>query len=523
MMNDPSIGERLTPPKRSIASTAASVAVFSSFLFGYTICVLDSCGALIAVGFRWCDSDWQSDCFNSRTNQGLVNAAVYLGAAVGSLMCGLPSLPQISAGGSRRQLIIADALFVLGGGIAATAQGFVSLVLGRLISGAGLGISGIAAPLYMAEVSPRELRGLNSAMHGVFIAVGILAAIVFGIPQSPPPSGPGDMLVGLDVWYWRILLAIPVFPALIQAGFFLFKVPIDPPSFLVLQGRMSDARSLLYRSYGLEEPLEDRGTRIEELEVQLTELRTASTNFKAVPRIRFRQAICDPFFRHGLSVGLGLAAFQQLCGINSLMSYSNGLFSEAGISSENLTLASTIMAATNVCFSVISSQIVDHWGRRRLLLTGPFLQVIAMAGMIFVVAHLPAQYVGLCTVVFFSLFVVSFSLGLGAVTWLYLSEIYPLEIRGSALSACGVINWLSCFTVVFGGAYLSLHSACQVFGIISTIGLFGVYLWIIETKGCSMDDSPLTPVSARSTSPLLSPAMKAAPIGDSDEDSEGSS
>jgi hypothetical protein len=137
---------------------------------------------------------------------------------------------------------------------------------------------------------------------------------------------------------------------------------------------------------------------------------------------------------------------------------------------------------------------------------GPFLQVIAMAGMTLVVAHLPAQYVGLATVGCFSLFVVSFSLGLGAVTWLYLSEIYPMEIRGAALSACGVINWLSCFTVVFGGRFLSLHSACRVFGIITILGLFGVFVWIIETKGCSMDDSPLTPVSARSTSPLLSPA-----------------
>merc|ERR1740123_2568248 len=111
------------------------------------------------------------------------------------------------------------------------------------------------------------------------------------------------------------------------------------------------------------------GKKIEELEVQLLELQMAATNFKSTPRIHIRQAIFDPFLRHGLFVGFGLAAFQQLCGINSLMSYSNSLFSESGISSQNLTLASTIMAATNVCFSLLSSQLVDHWGRRRLLLT----------------------------------------------------------------------------------------------------------------------------------------------------------
>jgi len=437
-----------------------------------------------------------------------------LGAAAGSLTVGLR---QVSSRGSRFQVILSDALFVLGAVAGASAQDFVSLFFSRLISGVGLGISAIAAPLYMAEISPREHRGSNSALHGVFIALGILASIALGIPQSPPPSRPGDMLQELDVWYWRVLLGIPTILALVQAALFWRAVVVDPPSFLVMNGRTQEARSLLYRSYGVEEP-RGGGGRIEELEVQMTELRVAATNFKATPRIYIRQAIFDPFLRHGLFVGFGLAAFQQLCGINSLMSYSNGLFSEAGISPKNLTIASTIMAATNVCFSLLSSQLVDHWGRRSLLLTGPFLQVIAMAGMIFVVAHLPAQFVGIATVGCFSLFVVSFSLGLGAVTWLYLSEIYPMEIRGSALSACGVINWLSCFTVVFGGRFLSLHSACQVFGTISTLGLFGVFLWIIETKGCSMDDSPLTPVSARSTSPLLSPNVQK--LGEESEEDE---
>merc|ERR550532_2572795 len=126
-------------------------------------------------------------------------------------------------------------------------------------------------------------------------------------------------------------------------------------------------------------------------------------------------------------------------------------------------------------------------------------------GLITFSAALSSRLTALITVVCFSLFVVSFSAGLGAVTWLYLAEIYPMEIRGSALSACGVINWLSCFSVVFGTRFLSVHSACRLFGMISAIGFLGVYLWVVETKGCSMDDSPLTPRSARSSSTLLTP------------------
>merc|ERR550537_1415548 len=100
----------------------------------------------------------------------------------------------------------------------------------------------------------------------------------------------------------------------------------------------------------------------------------------------------------------------------------------------------------------------------------------------------------------FSLFVTSFSAGLGAITWLYLSEIYPSEIRGSALSACGVLNWLCSFAMVFLAGFLNLTQTCLLFFGISLVGSIGVYSWVIETKGSSMDDSPLTPRSGRSSS-----------------------
>ncbi|CAE8580984.1 unnamed protein product, partial [Polarella glacialis] len=201
-----------------------------------------------------------------------------------------------------------------------------------------------------------------------------------------------------------------------------------------------------------------------------------------------------------------LAAFQQLCGINALMSYSNSLFRQAGIEPSKLTVASTVMAATNVGVSAVISRVVDHWGRRRLLLTGSLLQACSMAAITYMDTDAPGSFTGLVTVACFTTFVASFSAGLGAVTWLYLSEIYPMEIRGAALSACGVINWLSCFLVVFVARFLSLHHCCKLLAVLSSIGFLCVYLWVVETKGCSMDDSPLTPrscLSARTSSTML--------------------
>lgn len=494
-----SAAQDLVPPSRGIAANAVGVALISCFLFGYSICVLNSCAGIIAVVFQWCNSDWQPDCLASRVCQGLVNASVYLGAAAGALLVGRRKL---QAGGCRYQIIISDGFFILGGLLGTFAQGFNMLILCRLFSGIGLGISAIAAPVYIAEISPRERRGTNSAKVGVFIAVGIFFSITFGLMQDPPPSSPEDTLQGLNSWYWRLLLSFPVLLALIQAALFTWVVPIDPPSFLVQQGRISEARSLLYRIYGQQTPEQNQVAKIES---QMREMIEAAAEASAIPQIYIYQAISDPFFRCPLFLGFGLAAFQQLCGINALMSYSNNLFSEAGIPASMLTFASCVMAGANVLVSVLSSTVVDNWGRRKLLLLGSLLQAVAMAVICLIVQYLPESMTGAVTVVSFSLFVVSFSAGLGAITWLYLSEIYPIEIRGAALSTCGVINWLSCFTVVFGARFLSLQSSCAVFGIISFTGWLGIWLWVVETKGCSMDDSPLTPRSARHQSQLLTP------------------
>lgn len=519
--------KKLGAPKRGVASTAVAAAVISSFLFGYTICVLNSCADLISVVFQLCGDDkpWETGCLISRVSQAMINAAVYLGAAGGALLVGRSFA---AAWGGRTQLLVSDLFFAIGGLVCAGAQGdgTYTLVAGRLLSGVGLGIAAIAGPVYIAEIAPREERGVYCAMHGVFITVGILASVAFGLPQGPPPSGPGDELSEIDRYYWRFLLALPVIPALVQAVLFVFVVPIDPPSFLLMAGKKAEARKVLYSIYGLEPSAAVSQVRTPEaarLELQLSDMDEAAMSARAAPRLRVILGLCDPYLRFALVLGFLLAALQQMCGINALMSYSNSLFMEAGIPPNYLTTASVLMCTANVLASIYSSRVVDHWGRRKLLLYGSAMQAVSMAIMLVVMGHPTAgassALTGLVAVFCFTLFVMSFSFGLGAVTWLYLSEIYPIEIRGAALSVCGIINWLSSFAVVFGTRMLSLQQAGKLFGTICAIGAVGVYLWVIETKGCSMDDSPLTPRSLRSSSPLLgSPKCSYNKLAESDDD-----
>jgi SP family arabinose:H+ symporter-like MFS transporter len=309
----------------------------------------------------------------------------------------------------------------------------------------------------------------------------------------------------------------------LQAALFLKLLPIDPPSFLVRCGRFAEARSLLYKTYGLE-PGSWEGLA---LETQLDELRESTGTAKSMPHIKFHEAVFDPFLRLAVFLGVGLAIFQQLCGINALMSYSNDLFQQAGIPASDTNYAALAMCIANVCASILSAKLVDNWGRRVLLLYGSMIQGFAMGALYICVtfsSSLPPAILGAITVVAFTLFVTSFSAGLGAITWLYLSEIYPMEIRGSTLSMCGILNWLSSFVVVFSVKFLNLPQMCFLFCGISVAGSLMVFLWVVETKGCSMEDSPLTPRSGRSESRLFTPTGPGSPAGEfvkmEDEDDE---
>lgn len=199
-----------------------------------------------------------------------------------------------------------------------------------------------------------------------------------------------------------------------------------------------------------------------------------------------------------------------------IISSSDSLFAMAGLTPDIVTLTSTFMALTNALSSAAAALFVENWGRRPLLLWGLLGQVAFMApvGLLryfnesksswlpTILILSPYQETWLSVIGTFG-FVTSFSIALGPIVWIYLSEIYPVEIRGAALGACGAINWLTAFTVVFFGRFMHITTAFNVFGLICLCGLVCTYLWVIETKGSSIEDSPVSPQSMRMSSRLI--------------------
>lgn len=488
-------------------SPEMAAALIGSIVFGYNISCLDSCIGDIGRVFAWCgEGVIREDCAASQVQEGLVTASIYIGAAGGSVLIGVQRLARY---GSRGFLCISSFFFLLGSLICGLAQGVSMLVVGRGLSGIGLGICGVMTPLYIGEMSPTKRRGACCALHPIFISVGILASIVIGLPQKPKNIAS----LGLNAWYWRVILIAPAPVALLQLVLHSFLFPSDSPRVLVERGCFHEAFESLACIHRL--PVESSMTTTSdtilfEIQADLTavvnnelqELVDAVEDAKVVSDISLFAAFMDgAYLRFPLVLGLFVACFQQLCGITFVYSYSNDLFDQAGIPPADLTLTSTAMGVVNVGANILSLRLVDSWGRRNLLLLGSAMQALSMGGLFFATAKENlTEMESLAVICLIVVFVVAFSLGLGSVTWLYLAEIYPMEIKSRALALCSGCNWLCSFAVCFGGRFLTVFEAGRLFGILCSVGCVLIYLFVLETKGCSLDDNPVSPRSFRSNS-----------------------
>merc|ERR1712232_608 len=274
--------------------------------------------------------------------------------------------------------IFSDFCIIIGAVACVPAQSGNPILVGRFISGIGIGLSVPAVTPYLAEVCPCEFRGRGVMLHGVLIACGILAGSLLGLLLGPPPINGVKFVTHFEDIWWRFLFGLPGVVALLQMSLFLWAIPVDSPTFYLKRNQTADATRVLYRIYGLQEPQLDGSRKVEHIQQQLEELARAAWEAREGPRVRIIQAVFDPYYQRAVMVGLGLACFQMANGINAVMSYSNSLFLQAGIPASSVRLTTALMSAINVLVAVFSSTIVDRWGRRPVLLAGGFFQFLAM-------------------------------------------------------------------------------------------------------------------------------------------------
>jgi sugar porter (SP) family MFS transporter len=433
---------------RQFIYLAAAVSALGGMLFGYDIGVIS--GAILFIKNEFSLSSGLEE---------IVVSSVLLGSLCGALVGG----SMADRLGRRRLLIVTAIVFGLGAVGAALAPDTSWLIAARVVAGAGIGIASFVSPLYISEIAPVEARGRLVSINQVALTSGIVISYLVDYAFAEAQA-------------WRWMFALAAIPAA-AFGIGLMFIP-DSPRWLVGEGRVNDARAVLKR---IRAP--------ERVEVELSEIRHSAAQQKAN-----WSELLSPLSRAPMIVGIGLAIAQQITGINTVIYYAPTIFKSAGMPSTSVAiLASVGVGIVNVVLTVVAMQLIDRVGRRPLLLVslgGMALSLFAL-GLAFSLPQLSAS-LGWIAVASLMIYVGSFAVGLGPVFWLILSEIYPLRIRGRAMSIGTAANWITNLIVA-----LSFLTLTQVLGKPATFWLYAavsVGAWLFafflvpETKGKSLEE-----------------------------------
>ncbi len=434
-----------------------AVIMMAGLLFGYDQGVIS--GALDGI---------EKDFDVGTTAIEIITSWVTLGAMFGALAAGVLA-DKI---GRKPTITLAAALFIVGAAIEAFAPGTVVLVVGRLVVGFGVGVASVAAPLYAAEMAPARWRGRFVSMYQLAITLGIFFAYLVD-----------QFLTNSD--RWRLMLGVSAVPAIVL--FVLMSPMPESPRFLLKRGRRDKASAALTKV----EPDADIDARLAEVEESLA----ADAD----------QASWSELFGHTLRrplmIGIGLAVFQQITGINAIIYYGNKIFAAAGFETPADQAAATTWAigAVNVLATLIAVVYVDRFGRKPLLRIGLVGMGTSLAVVGFCFFRLDAQppgagesMAGIFTLVGLVVFIASFAFSLGPVVWTVINEIFPSRIRGRGVALATAVNWFSAWAV--SQFFLTIVDAI---GEGTTFLLFAAFsatafVWIgrkvPETKGKTLEE-----------------------------------
>ena len=376
----------------------------------------------------------------------------------GALGCG----PLTDRFGRRNIVILAAVVFGVGAIVAGLAPTAVVLVVGRIILGLAVGLASVIVPLYIAEMSPPDIRGLLVALNQLMITVGILLSYIVGYAFAGSEN-------------WRAMLLIAVVPAIALLVGMIFMP--ESPRWLVANRSTDRARTVLRRI---------RGT--SDVERELGEIEEAERQEEAGWR-----ELLQPWLRPVLVVGILLNFLGQASGINTVIYFAPTILETTGFEASASILATAGIGVVNVVMTVVGMSLVDRAGRKTLLLFGLVGMALSLGvlGLAFLLPGLSGAvgYVALACLV---IYIASFAVSIGVVIFIIPSEIFPLKVRGSAMSICLLTNWGSNFAIAT--VFLSL---LDIFGRSATFWLFTfmcVVFWLFtfyfipETKGRSLEE-----------------------------------
>jgi sugar porter (SP) family MFS transporter len=425
----------------------AVVAALGGFLFGYDTGVIS--GALLLL---------KDDLHASSFDQSAIIGSLLLGAVVGAIISGYLA----GAIGRRPTKIISGCIFAGAAIWSALSPDVWTLICARFVLGISVGTASFVAPMYIGEMVPRRIRGGLVSFNQLMITTGILVAYIVDFALKGVSNN------------WRWMLGLGAIPGIALAvGMVLLP---ESPRWLVERDREDEARDVL-RRVRTDDDVDEEIQEIQEVARADGSLRD----------------LLGRAVRPMLIVGLGLAIFQQIVGINTVIYFAPTIFKFAGVSTSQAIGQTVFIGITNVVFTIVAVLLLDRVGRRLLLLTGTAVLTVALVGLglFFQVAAIKAN-LGWLALASLIVYIAAFAVGLGPVFWLMIAEIFPLKIRSAAMSVCTVANWSFNFLVSF--TFLQLISVAGkggTFFVYAALGVLAVifFAWKVpETRGRSLEE-----------------------------------
>ncbi len=426
---------------------SAIVASLAGFLFGFDTVVISGAEQTI-------QSIWELD----STLHGLAISMALWGTVIGSMIGGWPAEYY----GRKKTLLWTGVLYLASAVGSALAPEVWSFMTFRFMGGLGVGISTVAAPMFISEIAPPKYRGRLTGMFQFNIVFGILIAFLSN-----------SLLGGIGDNAWRWMLGVEAFPALLFAVLCL-GLPESPRWLIVHKNDRESGLAVLKKT--------NPYASADELDLFYREI-IASTNEKKQPQSLFSRRLVKP-----LLLAFFIAFFNQLSGINAILYFAPRIFEMTGLGSEAALLQSVGIGITNLIFTFVGLWLIDRLGRRKLLYIGSF-GYIASLGL--TAWAFSSGNVALVPVYIFA-FIAAHAVGQGAVIWVFISEIFPNKQRAFGQSLGSFTHWFfaASLTLVFPLMAEALKPEV-IFGLfcgMMVLQLLWVSFFVPETKGIPLEE-----------------------------------